>query len=341
MKLKTIFILVVTIFILGSCKSKKTATQKTVTQKTTTQKIVEKEPEVEIVIPSTTDDYISLYKQIAMDEMRAHKIPASITLAQGILESSSGKSPLALRSNNHFGIKCHKQWTGKRTYHDDDKNNECFRVYNDPNDSYKDHSQFLMTRSWYDGLFELKEDDYVAWAKGLKAAGYATDKRYPAKLIDLIDKYGLYRYDVEVLGVPKKKRNKTKAVVEAKPKVEKTKVVKTEPKPEVKESSTGYVVKPKETLYGISKKFGITIEELKAANPTLADGVKIGMELDIPKQTKAEVQNTTNYVNHTVVKGDTLYSIARKYEVSVTNLKMLNNLDSNVISIGQILIINP
>lgn len=212
MKLKTIFILVVTIFILGSCKSKKTATQKTVTQKTTTQKIVEKEPEVEIVIPSTTDDYISLYKQIAMDEMRAHKIPASITLAQGILESSSGKSPLALRSNNHFGIKCHSDWKGKTFTWDDDKKNECFRKYNSVEESFRDHTDFLKNKSRYAFLFELDQNDYKGWSKGLKKAGYATNPKYAQLLIDIIETNDLTIYDT---GKAPKKKEKIVAPVQS------------------------------------------------------------------------------------------------------------------------------
>lgn len=278
MKFKSSYILLILVLILGSCKSKKTVTQKREPQKTVTKKIEPvKKAEAEIRIPSTTEAYIEMYKGIAMDEMRAHKIPASVTLAQGILESSSGKSPLALRSNNHFGIKCHKSWTGKRTTHDDDKKNECFRVYDDPRISYKDHSQFLMTRSWYDGLFKLKEDDYVAWAKGLKAAGYATDKRYPSKLIDLIEKYGLYRYDVEVLGISSRK----------------------------------------------SKKADKRAKEIKK-------------EVSNKKSTTNTV-NKSNKGKHVVVKGDTLYSISKRYGTSVTNLKRLNNLNSNTISIGQVL----
>ena len=132
--------------------------------------------------------------------MKIYKIPASITLAQGLLESSTGNSELTKRSNNHFGIKCHKEWEGEFTYHDDDEKGECFRVYKDPAESYRDHSLFLAFRSRYSGLFKLEAGDYVSWAKGLSEAGYATDKRYPAKLIGLIEKFDLQKYDTQVLG---------------------------------------------------------------------------------------------------------------------------------------------
>jgi len=130
--------------------------------------------------------YIALYSPIAQKEMKSYGIPASITLAQGILESGMGYGRLAVEGNNHFGIKCHKEWNGKRIYHDDDKKGECFRVYKDPENSFRDHSLFLRDRSRYAFLFDIKINQYKAWAKGLKKAGYATDPKYPDKLISLM-----------------------------------------------------------------------------------------------------------------------------------------------------------
>ena len=121
-------------------------------------------------------DYIEKYNRIAMREMQEYKIPASITLAQGLLESGNGKSELAKKSNNHFGIKCHSSWKGKRTYHDDDAKGECFRVYDSPAESYRDHSIFLANGQRYAFLFDLKITDYKGWAKGLKKAGYACSR---------------------------------------------------------------------------------------------------------------------------------------------------------------------
>ena len=140
--------------------------------------------------------YIKRWKDEAIRQMVEHRIPASITLAQGILESGSGKSELSSKSNNHFGIKCHKGWEGGRTYYDDDKKGECFRVYDDARDSYHDHSLFLK-RDRYASLFDLRIDDYKGWAKGLKRCGYATSPTYAKALIELIERHGLDRYDDE------------------------------------------------------------------------------------------------------------------------------------------------
>lgn len=146
-----------------------------------------------------TLDYIEKYKNIAMKEMQDYKIPASITLAQGILESGNGNSELAKKSNNHFGIKCHSTWKGKRTYYDDDAKGECFRVYNSPADSYRDHSKFLANGQRYAFLFDLQITDYKGWAKGLKKAGYATLPTYANVLIRYIENYDLTQYDQMVV----------------------------------------------------------------------------------------------------------------------------------------------
>jgi LysM repeat protein len=144
------------------------------------------------------EDYIKTFSDLAMKEMARVGIPASITLAQGCLESNNGNSTLATRGNNHFGIKCH-DWTGKKIYHDDDARHECFRSYDSPYESYMDHSQFLTTRPRYAELFELKPHDYRGWARGLKNAGYATANNYATLLIKIIEDNELYRYDLMVL----------------------------------------------------------------------------------------------------------------------------------------------
>jgi LysM repeat protein len=140
-------------------------------------------------------DYIAKYKDIAIAEMVRCKIPASITLAQGIHESNCGKSPLATNANNHFGIKCKSDWEGKKYFHNDDAPNECFRVYEHAVDSYKDHSEFLQNRSRYAALFDIPITDYKAWAVTLKTAGYATNPKYPQILISTIENYNLDQYD--------------------------------------------------------------------------------------------------------------------------------------------------
>jgi len=259
MKIKYILISILTIAIFSSCKSKKRATEKKVAQKEeiifapNEKEVVKKVKPVKKTIRQTTIEYIDKYKVAAMEEMKVFKIPASITLAQGILESSSGNSLLTKRSNNHFGIKCHKGWKGDKTYHDDDEKGECFRVYKDPAKSYRDHSLFLAGRERYSKLFKLKKGDYVRWAKGLSAAGYATDRRYPAKLIALIEKYDLHKYDTKVLG---KKFKKEK----------------------VKSNKSHLVIKG-DTLYSISRKYGLTVEELKKINGLKNNEISIGQSL--------------------------------------------------------------
>ena len=145
----------------------------------------------------TRNEYIDKYKDEAIYQMKKYKIPASITLAQGILESGDGNSELAKKSNNHFGIKCHSDWEGERVYHNDDKKNECFRKYNKVRDSYDDHSEFLL-RPRYASLFEYALTDYKSWAKGLKKAGYATNPNYAKHLIKIIEENELHKLDDEV-----------------------------------------------------------------------------------------------------------------------------------------------
>lgn len=143
----------------------------------------------------TDDQYIQKFAPYAVEEMEKYKIPASITLAQGLLETGGGQSRLAQQGNNHFGIKCKEDWTGKTMKHTDDAPNECFRVYDDPRESYEDHSKFLAFRKYYVNLFKLNDKDYKSWAHGLKKAGYATNPRYAYILIDKIEKYKLYEFD--------------------------------------------------------------------------------------------------------------------------------------------------
>ena len=145
---------------------------------------------------SVTDSYIDQYSDLAIKEMKKYGIPASIILAQGILESANGTSQLATEGNNHFGIKCHG-WKGMKIYFDDDEKNECFRKYNNPKRSYRDHSEFLITRSRYSKLFNLELTDYKGWSEGLQDAGYATSSDYSDNLIKLIDQFSLNRFDLE------------------------------------------------------------------------------------------------------------------------------------------------
>ena len=208
-------------------------------------------------------EYINDFKNIAKSNMKDYGIPASIILAQGILESGAGRGELAKRSNNHFGIKCHTGWEGEKVYHDDDAEQECFRKYTDPAQSYRDHALFLTGRSRYSNLFKLGKDDYQAWAKGLRAAGYATDPKYPDKLISYIEKYNLHRYDAEVLGKNYTVfDNATKPIVISSQKVDDL-----------------HQVQQGETLYSISKKFNISVESLKQKNNLIDNTISIGQRL--------------------------------------------------------------
>jgi len=211
-----------------------------------------------------TAAYIEEYNDIAIAEMLRYKIPASITLAQGILESNSGRSRLTVNANNHFGVKCHGSWKGKRIYHDDDARQECFRKYKHPLTSFRDHSLFLFERKRYAALFDLKLTNYKGWARGLKKAGYATDPKYPAKLIRLIEDYELYKYD----DFNKKYAGGV------------TKVSK--PKP--KKPGTYVVVKKGDTLYSLARRHNLTVDRLKWLNGLKSNELDIGQELFIEKQ---------------------------------------------------------
>lgn len=210
--------------------------------------------------------YIKKYAPIAVREMHLHKIPASITLAQGILESGRGRSELARKSNNHFGIKCHTGWKGKRVYHDDDAKGECFRKYDYPESSYHDHSEFLTKRRRYAFLFSYGTTNYKKWAKGLKKAGYATDNKYPVKLIRLIEDYKLYEFDKV-----KKKDFKYK-----KPDRKKDVVVKKKPT-----KNRVYKVQKGDTLYSISRNFGVSVSELKRLNNLKDNIISVGQILKV------------------------------------------------------------
>ncbi|PWL40442.1 N-acetylmuramidase [Flagellimonas aquimarina] len=208
-----------------------------------------------------TQEYIETFAEMAQYEMRAFGIPASITLAQGILESGSGKGELTRKTNNHFGIKCHTGWDGEFDFHDDDAKGECFRKYNHPMYSFRDHSIFLSSRSRYSFLFNYRRDDYKKWAHGLRQAGYATDRKYPQKLIALIERYRLDQYDEEVVRGG----------------------LETVRKPKSYEVFT-HVVEKGETLYAISRKYAISVDELKQINNLGGNTISIGQILNIRKE---------------------------------------------------------
>ena len=206
--------------------------------------------------------YIENYKGVAQANMEKYGIPASIILGQAILESGSGTGTLSVQANNHFGIKCHKDWLGQTVKYDDDAVDECFRKYYNASDSFRDHALFLTSRPRYLPLFKLNKTDYRAWAKGLKTAGYATDTLYPTKLIGLIERYQLYKYDIGGKG-----------------KIQETEI-KSE---EISLAKERYVVVKGDTLYSISKKYNIPIEELKKQNNLFENAISIGQSILIEK----------------------------------------------------------
>ncbi|MFM2369459.1 MAG: hypothetical protein RL619_1765 [Bacteroidota bacterium] len=212
--------------------------------------------------------YISQFKGIAIENMKSFGIPASIILAQGILESGAGVGDLAISANNHFGIKCHEGWTGESVRHDDDSDQECFRKYNNPSESFKDHAIFLTGRSRYSKLFELPKGDYKAWAKGLRTAGYATDPKYPDKLISYIERYNLHQYDNQILDLDYVSNEKQLA-----------EELSTENRNSKVEDIALYEVQKGDTFYSISKKFNLMVDELKRINNLSNNILSIGQKL--------------------------------------------------------------
>jgi len=380
-------------------------------------------------------NYVEKYKQAAIDEMVRSKVPASITLAQGILESAAGTSILSRNSNNHFGIKCKEEWTGKKYYHDDDKPQECFRVYNSVRESFADHSDFLLTRSRYAPLFQLPITGYKYWALGLKEAGYATNPKYASMVIGYIEDYKLFELDQAGVAMIEEKEKLMKEPVVAEPMTAhvSSKVVVTDVKnkeqhkqivTEVKNAETGrqefvingmralkatanedpfkiayeynidysyimqfndlatgdrfkegeyiflqakrargvdatYTVQAGESMHDISQKTGVKLRDLYLKNSMkMNDQVYAGETLNLQEKRVSppltmtyyeylKAQNKTtqtkniqlNNSEYQVQKSDTLYSIAKKFNTSVEELKTINKLDNTELKMGQTLVV--
>ena len=259
-------------------------------------------------------EYIDRYKDQAIKEMFRSGVPASITLAQGILESADGNSPLAKYANNHFGIKCHAGWTGETFIMDDDAKNECFRKYNSVYDSYKDHSDFLATRSRYDELFDLKLTDYKGWAKGLKKAGYATNPKYANILIHLIETHELYQYD-QVQKMPKQD-----AVAD----------ITREHKIEIADRNINLqnkikytVVKEGDSFYKIANDLDMGLWQLYKYNDLeKGDNITPGQILYLqPKRGKGTEET------HVFRKGDTMWEISQMYGIRLKKLYKRNEME--------------
>lgn len=245
--------------------------------------------------------YINQYKDIAIEQMRKYRIPASITLAQGLLESGAGKSELARKSNNHFGIKCHS-WDGKRTYHDDDEKGECFRVYKSVRDSYEDHSIFLATGSRYAFLFKFSETDYVNWARGLKRAGYATSPTYADKLIEIIERYDLDRFD-------RTQGSKSRYLGPHKPYIA---------------NDIVYVVaRQGDTMLSIAEEFGISKRKLIYYNDLYRGYVPVKGDIIYLARKHRKAQKP--HKQHVVGDGESMHMISQKYAVRLNSLYQMND----------------
>ena len=283
----------------------------------------------------TTPEYIDKYKDIAIKKQKEFKIPASITLAQGILESGSGNSTLARKANNHFGIKCHKGWSGKTYYMDDDAEDECFRKYKKAEDSYRDHSKFLTQRGRYSFLFEYKTTDYKKWAYGLKKAGYATNPKYPQLLIKIIEKYNLDQYDKNYKGKSSKKESHKTEITET----EKFIAISTASFKQVDNWPSGrkifenngkklIIIEKGDTFYGLADEFGIYSWQFSSYNELNKGHVlKIGEVIYLEKKKR---KADKKYKIHVVQAGETLHSISQLYGIRMKRLYKMNNLPKGV-----------
>ena len=284
------------------------------------------------------EDYIKKYKNIAISNMKEYRIPASITLAQGLMESGAGQSAFTKKSNNHFGIKCHKDWTGGKVYHDDDARNECFRKYKRPEDSFRDHAEFLSGKSRYSSLFKLKITDYKGWAKGLQKAGYATDKSYANKLIKLIEDYELHQYDSSKTSnktekesswqeTQKSANNGKEIFIPNTPSSSNTsnKYIKNRHTP-YKTHNLVYVIATNNDSYeDIAYEFNFDPKDLYEYNEVPSNyPLKKGDYVYFQK--KKSKADKPNY-EHVVKNGESMHSISQFYGIRVKNLYKMNKKD--------------
>ena len=254
------------------------------------------------------ESYIKQYRDLAVEEMKKYRIPASITLAQGLLESGAGQSTLARKSNNHFGIKCGSDWRGKTVSHDDDARGECFRAYKHPKQSYEDHSKFLANRPRYASLFKLEITDYKGWARGLKKAGYATNPRYAEQLIGIIELYDLHKYDRKG-GLKWMKEN---------------------PNPHQTYIANGLVyivVRAGDSWKSISKELDISQKKLRKYNDLYKGyALQVGDILYLEKKNR---KADKEHIVHVLRAGESMYSISQKYGIRLKNLYKLNKMDED------------
>lgn len=258
------------------------------------------------------DEYIEAYKDLAIKEMMRSGVPASITLAQGMLESDNGNSRLAVKGNNHFGIKCHSDWKGKRIYHDDDRKNECFRKYKSVYESYADHSDFLMDGSRYAFLFELDPADYKGWARGLKKAGYATSRKYADLLIKIIEENDLHKFDLMKPGFES----------ESDKVLRRTKL---SGRPRLINNRIDYIiVQEGDSFESLSRELKLRRNPLYRYNELTADSLlQTGQVLYLqPKRNKAEAGKKV----HILREGESMYYVSQLYGIKLDKLLLRNGL---------------
>ena len=302
--------------------------------------------------PEAVKAYVERYKAIAIEEMKTCGIPASVTLAQGIHESGCGMSVLAQKSNNHFGIKCHEEWTGNKYHHDDDAPQECFRVYNSPEESFRDHSEFLKSRPRYSGLFKLGATDYSSWARGLKSAGYATNPQYPQIIIKLIEDYSLYQYDngssalMQANASPSKQPDKkteevvsliqqslsyqtvgnipiAKKEIKPLPAIEKPKeIIQFSFSEKIINGTRAVIFKKEIPLSAIAEKYGISMDQLYSYND-ITPNIKIKENENIfVQEKKAE----SSYYQYEVSEGETMRDVSQKFGLLLPELYKRNGI---------------
>lgn len=260
--------------------------------------------------------YIDQYKDLAIEQMLKYKIPASITLAQGLFESAAGSSDLARNGNNHFGIKCHG-WTGRTVHHDDDARNECFRAYDNVLQSYEDHSRFLANQSRYSKLFRLGTTDYKGWAYGLKSCGYATNPRYAYKLIEIIELYKLYnldtanKYDKFIArhnSIDKQTNGNSLHLI-------------------YKYNENYYIiVRQGDTFKSIGKEVGISYRKIARYNERDPKSQLSVGEVIYLKKKRSRADKAFKNRMHTIKSGESMYSIAQAYGMRIKYLYKKNNL---------------
>ena len=270
----------------------------------------------------TYQTYINQYKDLAIEQMLRYRIPASITLAQGLFESAAGRSDLVRQGNNHFGIKCHTSWMGPKQYHDDDARGACFRVYSDAKESYEDHSQFLARQSRYACLFNLSTSDYKGWARGLKQCGYATNPQYANKLIQIIELYKLHEYDkAKRYDKFMAEHSGTDQPINAQGLLHPIHLF-----------NDNYYLYAREgdTFKGIGKEVGISWKKLAKYNERDKNDILHKGDIIYLKKKRKKAPKQYKKRPHIVQVGESMYGISQKYACVVTNLYELDGLDQEV-----------